>query len=179
MLFEEAGISGVYIITSDHFTDNRGSLTKTFTNQAFAEKGLPTDFPESFFSVSKKNVIRGMHFQTSPTVCGKLVYVTSGAILDVVLDIRPDSPTYGQYVKVELTKENHKTIFIPEGCAHGFLSLLDNSCTVYMQTKMRDAEYEGGIRFDSFNMEWGIKDPIVSERDLNLPTFSEFKAKLL
>lgn len=176
MVFEETSIPGVYTINADHFTDDRGSLTKTFTKSAFEEQRLPTEFLETFFSVSRKGVIRGMHFQTSPTVCGKVVYVTSGAVLDVVLDIRPESTTYGQYLKVELSRDNHTAIFIPEGCAHGFLALEDNSVTVYMQTKMRDADHEDGIHYDSFGMDWGIKKPIISERDKNMPTLVEYKA---
>lgn len=177
MVFEETDIGGVYKITNDHFTDDRGSLTKTFTKQTFLENGLPTEFPETFFSVSKKGVIRGMHFQTPPTICGKLVYVTFGSILDVILDIRPDSDTYGKYIKVELSKDNHTAIYIPEGCAHGFLAK-ENSCTMYMQTKMRDANYEGGISYNSFGMDWGIENPTLSERDQTLPTLEEYKKTL-
>src|SRR3989338_2101838 len=146
----ETKLKGVYIMGPDVFSDERGFFLKSFDKDTFIENSLVGNFEENFFSVSKKNVIRGMHFQTPPNDHAKLVYVTHGSILDVVLDIRKGSPTYGEYVSEELSAKNHKMIYIHRGCAHGFISLADNSCTVYLQETARRAESESGIKFDSF-----------------------------
>jgi len=167
-------IEGVHLIELDRFTDDRGSLTKAFTETALAEHSIPTHFPEHFYSVSRRGVIRGMHAQRAHTECGKFIYTPVGRVLDVVLDMRPDSLTYQQFFKTELSGENHTGIYVPNGCMHGFLSQEENTHTVYFQTKMRDPEFECGIRFDSFGMDWGEENPIVSERDRNLPTMEEF-----
>ena len=174
MVFEELAIPGVFKITSDHFSDIRGTVTKVFSEELFRAHGLPPSFAESFFSISHKNVIRGMHFQTAPYICGKLVYISAGSVCDVVLDIRKESPAFGQHVSLELSYTNHTAIYIPEGCAHGFLSREDDTCTVYLQTKMRDVNAEAGIRFDSFGMDWGMSKPIISERNAQLPTFEVY-----
>lgn len=178
MVFEELSIKGVFKITCDDFLDTRGSVTKVFTENGFAEHGLTTNFKESFFSISAKNVIRGMHFQVTPSACSKLVYVPVGAILDVILDIRKDEPTFGKFVTLELSRKNHTAVFIPEGFAHGFISLEDNSYTTYLQSHMRDTDAERGVRYDSFGMEWGLKDTILSERDTLLPTLEEYRSTL-
>ena len=178
MTFEQTDISGLYKILLDTFTDNRGSLTKVFTKEAFSGQGLPTHFPEHFFSVSKRGVLRGMHAQTGHTQCGKFIYVSNGRVLDVVLDIRPDSPTFKKFFATELSADNHQAIFVPAGCLHGFLALEDDSHTVYFQTEMRDPSFECGVRFDSFGMDWGETKPIVSDRDQNLPTMEEFITSL-
>lgn len=167
-------ITGVHLLELDRFADDRGSLTKIYTETMFKEHGLPTQFPEHFYSTSRRGVIRGMHGQKDHTECGKFIYVPVGRVLDVVLDMRSNSPTYKQVFQTELSGENHTAIYIPEGCLHGFLALEDNSHTVYFQTKMRDPDFECGVRYDSFGMDWGQEMPIVSERDRNLPTMEEF-----
>ncbi len=169
-------IEGAYLIELDRFTDDRGSFTKVFTETTLAEKGIPTHFPEHFYSISKKGVIRGMHAQKAHTECGKFIYVPVGAVLDVVLDVRPDSATFKQFFNTELSAENHTAIYIPKGCMHGFLSLENNSHTVYFQTEMRDANFESGIRYNSFGMDWGEPSPLLSERDRNLPILEDFLA---
>ncbi|MCB9818881.1 dTDP-4-dehydrorhamnose 3,5-epimerase family protein [Candidatus Nomurabacteria bacterium] len=167
-------IDGVYLIELDRFEDNRGSLTKIYTETVFKGYGLPTHFPEHFFSISGRDVIRGMHGQSAHTECGKLIYVSNGSVLDAVLDVRPDSPTYKNFFQTELSSRNHTAIYIPEGCLHGFRALEDNTHTVYFQTKMRDPDFECGVQYDSFGMNWGNNKPILSERDQNLPSLEEF-----
>ncbi|MBF05413.1 dTDP-4-dehydrorhamnose 3,5-epimerase [bacterium] len=174
MLFEETKLKGVYKITNENFRDNRGTLTKPFTESAFREHGLTTKFDESFFSISGKNVIRGMHLQVSPTACSKLIYIAHGSVLDVVVDLRKKSTTYGEFISLEMSQNNHTAIFVPEGCAHGFLSLEDNTCTVYMQSHMRDPKAEAGVHYDSFGMDWSIAEPILSERDKSLPQLKDY-----
>jgi len=167
-------IAGVYLIQMDRFEDDRGSLTKIYTEATFAPHHISTNFPEHFFSISRRGVIRGMHAQKGATVCGKLIYVPVGAVLDVVLDLRPDSATYQKFFQTELSAANHTAIYVPEGCFHGFKALMDDTHTVYFQTKMRDPDLECGIRYDSFGMDWDEASPLVSARDQNLPTLAEF-----
>jgi dTDP-4-dehydrorhamnose 3,5-epimerase len=115
-----------------------------------------------------------MHFQIPPQDHTKLVYVPHGAVTDVVLDLRKGSPTFGGHIAVELSAENHMMLYIPVGCAHGFISREDGTRVVYLQSTMRSAEHEAGIRFDSFGMDWGVNDPIVSKRDQVFQTLGEF-----
>lgn len=174
MNFTETKIRGVYIIETQGFEDERGIFVKTFHKDIFMKRKLNITFRESFYSISKKDVIRGMHFHLPPKDHAKLIYVTNGAILDVVLDLRNGSPTYGQYVSTELSRENKGMIFIPTGCAHGFLSLQDDTCTVYLQSSTYSKEHDTGIRYNSFGMDWNIKKPIVSKRDLDFILLKDF-----
>ncbi len=176
MTITETKIEGVKILQPAAFNDERGGFTKPFHKETFEKAGLNTRFDESFYSISKKGVIRGMHFQIPPADHAKLVYCPAGSIMDVVVDLRKSSKTFGQYVTVELSQKNSTSIYIPRGCAHGFLSLEDGSCTVYMQETMRSAEHEGGIRYDSFGIDWGVEAPILSARDKIFPTLAEFNS---
>ncbi|MDD3744180.1 MAG: dTDP-4-dehydrorhamnose 3,5-epimerase family protein [Lentimicrobiaceae bacterium] len=165
MRIEETFISGLKLIHLKEFKDQRGSFIKVFNEEFFKENGLETNFKESYYSISAKNVIRGMHFQVPPAEHTKLVYLNSGSILDVVLDLRKDSQTFGQYFSVELTVSNPVLIYIPIGCAHGFLSLEDNSMVTYLQTTCYHPTFDCGIRYDSFGYNWPVDNPIISQRD--------------
>lgn len=175
----ETNLGGVHVIELDIFEDDRGHLVKPFNKNYFTENGLTSDFEENYYSISNKNVIRGMHFQTNESNHAKLVYVTRGSILDVVLDLRKSSMTYGKYFSIELSGENGKAIYLPRGCAHGFLSLEDNTCTVYLQEKERSVERENGIHFNSFGVNWGVESPIVSKRDQELQDLNDFDSPFL
>lgn len=179
MQIEETKIAGLKLIRLNEFKDNRGSFIKTFNNDLFLSHGLDVDFKESYYSISAIDVIRGMHFQIPPADHTKLVYVNTGAILDVILDIRPDSNTFGQYISLEINSKNQILVYIPKGCAHGFRSLADDTMVTYMQTSCYNNACDKGIRYDSFGMDWGIKNPIMSGRDLEFPTFSETKFNFL
>lgn len=168
-------LAGVYIVEPPAFQDGRGTLVKVFLHQTFVEQKIPLNIRESYYSISHKHVIRGMHFQVPPHDHSKLVYVSRGSITDVVLDIRAGSPTYGKYITLELSEDNHRMVFIPVGFAHGFLATQDNSCVVYSQSTMRVSEAEGGIHIDSFGLDWGVAQPILSKRDQAFPTLAEFK----
>ncbi|HFU74885.1 MAG TPA: dTDP-4-dehydrorhamnose 3,5-epimerase [Arcobacter sp.] len=174
MEFVKTEIEGLYLIKPKILEDNRGKFIKTFHLDTLKDHGLQGDFKEGYYSMSQKNVLRGMHFQTSPEDHEKLVYVPRGSILDVVLDIRKNSPTYGKYVSQQLNADNGYIFYIPKGCAHGFLSLEDNTNVTYMQTTMYAPNNDGGINCHSFGFDWGIKNPIVSERDLSFDNFSDF-----
>lgn len=166
---------GVFIIETDSFEDDRGVFIKTFHEDVFKEHGLASDFKESFYSISKKGVIRGMHFHLPPKDHTKLVYVTKGSLLDVVLDIRKDSPTYGEYLTTELTGNNHTMVYIPTGCAHGFLTLEDNTHMIYLQTGVYSKDHDAGIHIDSFGINWGVAEPILSKRDKEFKGFKDFQ----
>jgi len=172
-------IPGVYIIENNLFQDNRGDFLKVFNKDIFEELNLESDFQEQFYSTSKKNVIRGMHFQKPPFDHAKLVYVTSGKILDVILDIRKGSPTFGKHIKIILSAENNRSVYIPKGCAHGFLSKIDNSIVTYNQTSGYHSNSDGGVNYNSFGFEWNINEPIVSEKDQNLSPFQKFDSPFI
>lgn len=174
MFIENTFIPGLKLIRLKEFKDNRGSFIKIFNEKFFAENGLETHFKESYYSISERNVIRGMHFQIPPFEHTKLVYLNQGTIIDVVLDIRRSSPTYGKYFSIELNTENPVLVYIPVGCAHGFRSLKDNTMVTYLQTSGYDSNSDAGIHFDSFTMDWRCKLPIVSTRDLAFPVLSQY-----
>jgi len=174
MKFNKTTIPGVCIVENDPYNDCRGSFLKVFYKEAFSEQGLEYIFEEMFFSVSAKGVIRGIHFQGPPNGSSKLLFVPSGSILSVALDIRKGSPAYGDFVSIELSDRNNKSMFIPEGCASGFLSLNNNTNVTYLTTALYQHDQDYGIRWDSFGMKWGIEDPILSERDKGLPGLNAF-----
>jgi dTDP-4-dehydrorhamnose 3,5-epimerase len=168
-----------FVIRPKIFKDERGTFIKTFNKDFFVENGLVGDFKESFYSTSQKNVIRGMHFQVPPHDHIKVVYVTKGSILDVILDIRVGSPSYGKYVRQELSAENGSIVYIPKGCAHGFLSLENESCVVYLHSTQYWSEYDTGVCYDSFGLDWGIKNPIISKRDQNFIEFENLNSPFI
>ncbi len=161
----KTNLDGVFEIQNKKIEDERGAFIKTFHEDIFKEHGLDTDFKESFFSTSKKNVLRGMHFQIPPHDHAKLVYVTNGEILDVAVDVRKKSPTFGHFFSTILSRENAKSLYLAKGFAHGFLTLSESATVIYMTTSVYASEYDRGVRWDSFGFDWGIKFPIISERD--------------
>lgn len=169
-------INGVIIITLPHFVDARGSFTKTFHDDTFQTLGIDFKLKESYFSISQKNVIRGMHFQTPPHDHEKIVFCPKGKITDVIVDLRTTSPTYGQYVQVDLSADNHQAVYIPKGCAHGFLSHEDDTLTYYLVSSVHAPESDSGILYNSFGMEWNCKHPILSERDLSFVKLEDFES---
>lgn len=163
----------LYLMDYASYHDDRGEFVKTIHAETFIKSNLEYNFTESFFSVSKKNVIRGMHFQLPPADHTKLVYVVTGSIIDVVLDIRKESATYGQVFSIELSSENRKGIYIGKGFAHGFLSLEDNTTVEYHTSTSQDRALEQGIKYDSFGYNWNLEDPVISVRDAGFKPFSE------
>ncbi|MFD1256130.1 dTDP-4-dehydrorhamnose 3,5-epimerase [Mucilaginibacter terrae] len=166
----------LYLINYNSFTDLRGEFVKTIHDAAFESSQLDFKFHESFYSISHKNVIRGMHFQSFPNDHCKLVYLVKGAILDVVIDLRSGSSSFGQFYSVELNEHTRQGLYIGKGFAHGFLSLTDDSLVEYHTTTAQSKDSENGIKWNSFGFDWGITDPIISERDNNLSVFdSQYK----
>ena len=167
---------GVYLIKAFFHEDMRGSFFKLIDKTIFLEKKLDYTFKECFYSSSRKDVIRGMHFQIPPYEHTKLVYVLSGAIHDVILDIRKNSPTYGEHDSFKIESGNRTLLYVPNGFAHGFKALEDNTTVIYFTNLPHSKEHDAGIRYDSFGFEWNIKNPIISERDQDFTTFKEFKS---
>lgn len=169
-------LDGLFILQTINFQDCRGEFQKLFNYNFFIENGLDTDFMEFYYSVNKKNVRRGMHFQIPPYDHTKLVYVSHGCILDVCVDIRKRSKTYGKCFSIELNENKGQYLYIPKGFAHGFLSLQDGSIVNYAQTSCYNKDCDCGIQQDSIDFDWGIANPIVSERDLSFLKLSEFQS---
>jgi len=165
MTLEKTILNGIFIINNFNVNDERGIFVKTFNKNLFNELNLNFEIRESYYSISKKDVIRGMHFQLPPHDHEKLVFVPKGAIIDVVIDIRKSSITYGKYISVELSEQNKRSIFIPKGFAHGFKSLLDDTITVYNVATEYNSIADSGINFNSFGFDWKVDNPIVSQRD--------------
>lgn len=175
MKLKNTEFDGLIIIENFHQEDNRGSFTKVFSNNVFVQNGIKFLPKEIYYSISRKDVIRGMHFQTPPVDHSKLVFVISGSIIDVVLDIRKNSKTYGKFFSLKL-EENEESIFIPSGFAHGFKALEDNTVVVYNQTSCYSKEHDAGILWNSFKFDWEIENPIVSSRDQSFDEFLKFKS---
>lgn len=166
----------LYILETNNFQDHRGSFQKLFNYDFFQDNGLDTDFKEFYYSVSRLNVIRGMHFQLPPFEHIKLVYVSKGHILDVVVDLRKKSSTFKRCFSIELDEQKAQYIYIPKGFAHGFLSLADGSIVNYAQTSCYSREHDCGIAYDSIGFDWGVLSPVVSGRDLTFPSLDEFSS---
>lgn len=174
MNIEQTALEGVYIINNFVAQDERGTFVKTFNKQNFENDGLHFEIREAYFSISHKNVIRGMHFQLPPSDHEKLVYVPLGSIVDVVVDLRKKSQTYKQFIAIELSAANRKSIFIPKGLAHGFKSMEDNTITVYNVATEYDAAADQGILYDSFGFDWQSAEAIMSSRDKEFMTLVRF-----
>lgn len=169
-------IQGVYILDNFKASDARGSFTKIYNKQKFEELSLLLDINEIYYSVSNKNVIRGLHFQTPPYEHDKLVKVIKGQVQDVIVDLRKNSNTYGKYISYELSEKTNKAILIPKGCAHGFKCLEDNTIMMYMVSTVYNKEHDSGIKWNSINFNWNIENPIISERDNNFAKLEDFNS---
>jgi dTDP-4-dehydrorhamnose 3,5-epimerase len=172
---EKTFIEGLLIIQPTIFGDHRGYFFESFRKDALKEAGVEWEFVQDNQSMSKKNILRGLHFQAPPVAQGKLVQVIKGAVLDVVVDIRKDSATYGQHFKIELTEENKTIFWIPPGFAHGFLTLADDTIFSYKCTDYYNPKAEGSVNWNSpsLKIDWGIENPILSEKDALAVNFTE------
>ena len=176
MKIENTNIEKVKIIRPKVFEDSRGSFFETFKYSVFLDEGLPSEFVQDNEVRSKMNVIRGLHYQLDKPQ-GKLVRVVHGNILDVAVDIRIGSPTFGQHHMVELSAENKKMFFVPEGFAHGYSVRSQESIVLYKCTNVYNAKDEYGISWDdaTIGVVWGNDNPILSQKDKNLPSLKEQK----
>jgi dTDP-4-dehydrorhamnose 3,5-epimerase len=162
--FLEQLLPGCYLMSPQWSTDSRGEFIKTFQNSEYRSLGINFDIREEFYSISQENVIRGMHFQMPPHDHEKMVYCTSGSVLDVLLDLRTDG--YGKVACAKISKLNRHIVYIPRGVAHGFLSLEDNTVMIYKTSSEHVPTHDCGIRWDSFGFDWKLNaPPILSKRD--------------
>lgn len=169
-------IADLYIIKPRVFEDHRGYFFESYNKQEFIQLGIDQNFVQDNESMSEKGVLRGLHYQKPPFAQGKLVRVMQGAVLDVAVDIRSGSPTYGEWVAVKLTQENKWMYWIPPGFAHGFVSLTDNTVFFYKCTNVYNKEAEGSIIWNdpTLNIDWNIQNPKLTERDSQSPLFKDF-----
>ena len=168
----KTSIQDLYIIQPQVFGDSRGWFTESWSKKAFEEAGLYYDFVQDNHSFSaNKGVLRGLHYQKGEAAQAKLVRCTRGAVLDVVVDMRKGSPTYMKWEAVELSCQNHRQLLIPRGFLHGFLTLTDNVEFQYKVYNYYNQEADRSIRWDDpeINIDWGVKDPILSDKDKNAP----------
>ncbi|MCF0048430.1 dTDP-4-dehydrorhamnose 3,5-epimerase [Dyadobacter sp. LJ53] len=180
MKFFNTTLQDVFLIKPAIFHDSRGHFFESFNAESWKKQGFTNEFVQDNQSFSKKGVVRGLHFQHAPYAQGKLVRVMAGRVLDIALDLRADSPTFGKYELFDLDAANGDMVYIPEGFAHGFAALED-SIFHYKCTGPYHKDSEGGLHWNDpfLNIPWGLKDPIVSEKDQILPTFSELYNKSL
>lgn len=169
--FQPLSLPDVVLVTPAVFPDNRGFFLEVFKASDFAKAGLPTRFVQDNFSSSKKDVIRGLHYQKNPRAQGKLVTVLRGSIWDVAVDIRRQSPTFLQWTATELHDQNHAMLYIPPGFAHGFAALTEGVHLLYKCTEEYDPQADAGIRWDdpAIAVSWPVERPILSDKDRRLP----------
>ena len=175
MIFTKTHLSGLFIVDVDKRVDQRGYFCRTFCSEEFASAGLATEFVQCNLSHNlRTGTLRGMHYQNEPYPEAKLVRCTRGAILDVVVDLRADSATHKQSLTIELTQQNARSLYIPAGFAHGFLTLADDTDVFYQMTEFYHAELSCGVRWNdpAFAINWPIAEPFLSDRDANYPNYS-------
>lgn len=174
MDIQETKLKGVLIFTPKVFGDERGYFFESFREKIFAENGINVKFVQDNISHSKKNTVRGLHYQVGEFAQGKLCQVVYGRVLDVAVDIRFGSPTFGQYVATVLSSENHEQLWIPPGFAHGFSVLSETATFHYKCTNYYDKASERAILFSdkTLNIDWNVTEPLVSQKDLEAPMFN-------
>ncbi|MAC95618.1 MAG: dTDP-4-dehydrorhamnose 3,5-epimerase [Flavobacteriales bacterium] len=178
MQIEETPIKDLVIVKPKVFPDDRGFFYETFNAKTFKELGLDVKFVQDNISLSQKGVLRGIHFQKPPYAQGKLVQVLKGAVLDITVDLRKYSPSYGQYFSYVLSEENKTQLYVPEGFGHGFVTLEDETLFSYKCTNFYNKESEGGIFWNDkdLNIDWQIENPIISEKDQMAQSFADFES---
>jgi dTDP-4-dehydrorhamnose 3,5-epimerase len=176
MNFSTTEIPGAILIDLRRFEDTRGSFVKFVFGPEFEQAGLRFDFREQYYSLSHRGVLRGMHFQTPPHEHAKLVTCISGEALDVLVDLRKGSPSFGKTVSFRLRGSVPQAVYIPSGVAHGFLAAADNTTLLYAVTSSHAKEHDCGILWSSLDFDWGLDcTPILSARDAGFPPFAEFE----
>lgn len=176
MKFTKTKLEGALIIDAEKREDDRGFFARVFCLNEFKDQGIDISIVQVNVNFSvRKGTLRGMHFQNHPYQEDKIVRCTKGALFDVIIDLRKDSPTYKQWIGVELTENNHRALLVPKGFAHGFLTLEDNTEANYLVSQFYTPGAESGIRYNDpqFNIEWPLEPVVVSEKDANHPDYEE------
>jgi dTDP-4-dehydrorhamnose 3,5-epimerase len=174
MIFQDIKIRGAFEIHVEAKPDERGFFARTWCQEEFEKRGLNPRLVQCSISFSvRKGTLRGMHYQADPYAEAKLVRCTQGAIYDVVIDLRPKSPTFKTWIAVDLTAEKRNMVYIPEGCAHGFLTMADESEVLYQMSEIYNPGSARGVRWDdpTFQIVWPAKVEVISERDRTYPDF--------
>jgi dTDP-4-dehydrorhamnose 3,5-epimerase len=174
MIFTETRLKGAFLIGIERHEDFRGYFARTFCEREFAERGLKTHFVQSSLSYNRlKGTLRGMHFQSTPMQETKLIRCTRGAIFDVIIDLRRDSPSFKEHFTVALTADDAGALYVPEGFAHGFQTLANDTELTYQMTEFFAPELSHGVRWDdpAFGIAWPAKVQVISERDRTYPNF--------
>lgn len=174
MIFTKTKLADAYIIDIEQRQDERGFFARAWCQQEFEDHGLVSRVVQANISYNKRaGTLRGMHYQKTPYAETKLVRCVRGAIYDVIIDLRPDSPTYMQWLGVELTPENYRMLYVPEGFAHGFQTLADNTEVTYQVSQFYTPGAEGGLRYDdpAFKIEWPVAVQVISEKDRTWPDY--------
>lgn len=174
MTLSECVIPGCYQIQLPVYSDARGSLVKTVASSQFAELKLETGFVETFYTISGKNVLRGMHLQLPPADHAKFVYCVAGQVMDVCLDVRRGSPAFGRHIVTELAAERNNALYLPRGIAHGFYVRQAPAIMVYHVTSEHEPRLDTGIAWNSFGAKWPTNSPLLSRRDAALTPFQDF-----
>jgi dTDP-4-dehydrorhamnose 3,5-epimerase len=179
MIYNETNVKGSYVIEPDRFDDERGFFSKIWDHKEFAQRGLSTDFAQFNLAYNHKaGTLRGMHFQAAPNEEVKLVRCTRGSVYDVIIDLRPASPTYLRWAGVELTQDNYRTFYVPKGCAHGYITLVDNAEVTYNVSAAYAPTSASGVRWSdpAFGIKWPMQPTVVNPRD---NTYPDFKGSLV
>ena len=170
----EAKLPGCFILQFPCFADQRGAFVKTMQRSVFEAHGIEGEFRETFYTVSGRNVLRGMHVQLPPHDHAKLVYCAAGSICDMALDLRANSPTYGKHEVYELSAVAHNAVYLCRGIAHGFYVREEPAIVAYQVSSEHDSAHDAGILWNSFGAPWPVADPILSARDAGLQTWQQF-----
>lgn len=181
MKFEETPLPNVWLIKPKQFKDGRGEFLETFRIELFKGHGIEFEYVQDNLSVSKKNTVRGLHYQLPPSSQAKLVMVPAGEILDVAVDMRTHSPTFKQHFSAKLSSSNRHMMFVPSGFAHGFSVLSDEATVYYKCNDYYNKELERGVRWDDpdLKIDWMVDDPILSDKDRSLPLLENMDEKNL
>ena len=171
----ETPLPGCYVLQSHPVVDQRGCFVKTYHRDWFASLGLRTDWAEQYYSVSQPGVVRGLHFQLPPHDHAKLIYCIAGRVLDIALDLRQGSPSYGEHIRIVLAADQANMLYLPPGLAHGFSTYHQPATLLYNVTSVYHPESDTGIRWDTANIEWPHQNPQLSDRDQTFPTLADFK----
>jgi dTDP-4-dehydrorhamnose 3,5-epimerase len=175
MQFIELALPACFELLPVKREDSRGVFVKTFNRELFLQQGLEADFQESYYSVSKQGVLRGLHFQAPPADHVKLVYCMEGSIVDVALDLREGSPTFRQHAIVELNSDKANAVYLAKGIAHGFYVTSSCASVVYNVSSVYSPEHDKGVRWDSADVDWPLSgEPIVSDRDKEFVELKDF-----
>lgn len=174
LTFHPAGLPGCVVVQPRDAADDRGRFVKLVHAPSFAEIGMRHDFAETFYTTSRHRVLRGMHLQLPPHDHAKLISCVAGTVLDVLLDLRVGSPTYGQHRTFDLRDEHPRALYIAPGVAHGFYTLSGEATMVYLVTSAHAPAYDAGVRWDTFGVRWPDGEPVLSARDRTLPALADF-----